>query len=127
MVMSQSTLSRFAAGDRGLSMEALDRLFDALHLEIKPRKPKAKRAAICGQGICSRPSGITRWSETSSSSSRQSPPGQPDVTETTEPVKADILELDQHRLVVVRLVELGGSKSDSSGRIRRRPPSARSR
>jgi hypothetical protein len=29
-------------GTRGLSMEAIDRLFDALDLEIKPRKRKAK-------------------------------------------------------------------------------------
>jgi hypothetical protein len=42
MGVAQSTLSRFATGDRGLSMEALDRLFDALDLEIKPRKRKAK-------------------------------------------------------------------------------------
>jgi hypothetical protein len=40
--IAQSTLSRFATGDRGLSMEALDRLFDALDLEIKPRKRKVK-------------------------------------------------------------------------------------
>jgi transcriptional regulator with XRE-family HTH domain len=42
MGTAQSTLSRFAKGDRGLSMEALDRLFDALGLEIKPRNRKAK-------------------------------------------------------------------------------------
>jgi transcriptional regulator with XRE-family HTH domain len=40
--IAQSTLSRFVTGDRGLSMEALDRLFDALDLEVKSRKRKAK-------------------------------------------------------------------------------------
>ena len=36
----QSTFTRFLNGTRGLSMEAIDRLFDALDLEIKPRKRK---------------------------------------------------------------------------------------
>jgi transcriptional regulator with XRE-family HTH domain len=40
--IAQSTLSRFVTGNRGLSMEALERLFDALDLEVKPRKRKAK-------------------------------------------------------------------------------------
>ena len=40
--IDQSTMSRFVTGNRGLSMEALDRLFDALDLEVKPRKRKAK-------------------------------------------------------------------------------------
>jgi transcriptional regulator with XRE-family HTH domain len=40
MGIAQSTLSRFATGERGLSMEAIDRLFDVLDLEIKPRKQK---------------------------------------------------------------------------------------
>jgi len=40
MGIAQSTLSRFATGDRGLSMEAIDRLFDVLDLEIKPCKRK---------------------------------------------------------------------------------------
>jgi transcriptional regulator with XRE-family HTH domain len=40
--IAQSTLTRFMNGNRGLSMEAIDLLFDALDLEIKPRKGKAK-------------------------------------------------------------------------------------
>ena len=40
--IAQSTMSRFVTGNRGLSMEAIDRLFDALDLEIKPRNRKAK-------------------------------------------------------------------------------------
>ena len=41
--IEQSTMSRFVTGNRGLSMEAIDCLFDALDLEIKPRsKRKAK-------------------------------------------------------------------------------------
>jgi transcriptional regulator with XRE-family HTH domain len=42
----QSTLTRFMNGTRGLSMEALDRLFDALDLEItvsSRRWPRATR------------------------------------------------------------------------------------
>jgi transcriptional regulator with XRE-family HTH domain len=39
---AQSTLTRFMNGTRGLSMEAIDRLFDALELEVKPRKRKAQ-------------------------------------------------------------------------------------
>jgi transcriptional regulator with XRE-family HTH domain len=40
--VDQSTMTRFMNGTRGLSMEAIDRLFDALDLEVKPRKRKAK-------------------------------------------------------------------------------------
>jgi transcriptional regulator with XRE-family HTH domain len=40
--IDQSALSRFATGTRGLSMDALNRLFEVLDLEIKPRKRKAK-------------------------------------------------------------------------------------
>jgi transcriptional regulator with XRE-family HTH domain len=40
--IDQSTMSRFTTGNRGLSMEAIDSLFDALNLEIRPRKRKAK-------------------------------------------------------------------------------------
>jgi transcriptional regulator with XRE-family HTH domain len=36
MGIAESTLSRFMNGSRGLSMEVLDRLFDALNLEITP-------------------------------------------------------------------------------------------
>lgn len=35
----ESTLSRFAAGERGLSWSALESLAELLQLEIKPRKP----------------------------------------------------------------------------------------
>ena len=38
MGIAQSTLTRFMNGDRGLSMEAIDRLFYALDLEIKARR-----------------------------------------------------------------------------------------
>ena len=40
---------------------------------------------------------------------KQSPkaPGQPDVTETTKPLEADVFKLDQHGLVIVRLVVMG--------------------
>ena len=40
--IDQSALSRFATGTRGLSMEAIDRVFEVLDLEVKPRKRKAK-------------------------------------------------------------------------------------
>jgi transcriptional regulator with XRE-family HTH domain len=40
--IDQSALSRFATGKRGLSMEAIDRVFEVLDLEIKPRRRKAK-------------------------------------------------------------------------------------
>ena len=36
MGIAESTLSRFVNGSRGLSMDVLDRLFDALDLEITP-------------------------------------------------------------------------------------------
>ena len=41
--IDQSTMTRFMNGTRGLSMEAIDRLFDALDLEIKPRRKARKR------------------------------------------------------------------------------------
>ncbi len=40
--IAQSTLTRFANGNRGLSMEAIDRLFDALELEVRPRRKARK-------------------------------------------------------------------------------------
>ena len=40
--IDQSALSRFATGTRGLSMEAIDRVFEVLDLEIKRRRRKAK-------------------------------------------------------------------------------------
>ena len=36
--IAQSTLSRFMKGERGLSLTAIDRLMDALGLEVRPRK-----------------------------------------------------------------------------------------
>ena len=39
---AQSTLTRFMNGTRGLSMEAIDRLFDALDLEVKARKREGR-------------------------------------------------------------------------------------
>ena len=38
--IAQSTLSLFVRGGRGLSLESIDRLMDALKLEIKRRKRK---------------------------------------------------------------------------------------
>lgn len=35
------------------------------------------------------------------------PPGQPDITEAAEPFEVDVLELDQHRLVIIRFVVMG--------------------
>ena len=40
--IAQSTLTRFMNGTRGLSMEAIDGLFEALELEIKTHKRKVK-------------------------------------------------------------------------------------
>jgi transcriptional regulator with XRE-family HTH domain len=40
--VAQSTLSRFMKGERGLSLSAIDRLMDALGLEIRPRKRRGK-------------------------------------------------------------------------------------
>jgi transcriptional regulator with XRE-family HTH domain len=40
--VDQSTMTRFMNGTRGLSMEAIDRLFDALNLEIKPGRKAGK-------------------------------------------------------------------------------------
>ena len=40
--IAQSTLSRFMKGERGLSLTAIDRLMDALGLEIRPRKRKGR-------------------------------------------------------------------------------------
>jgi predicted transcriptional regulator len=36
--IAQSTLCKFLQGDRGLSLESVDKLVDALGLEIKPRR-----------------------------------------------------------------------------------------
>jgi plasmid maintenance system antidote protein VapI len=38
----QSTLSKFVHGERGLSLESIDRLVDALGLEIRPKRKKGK-------------------------------------------------------------------------------------
>jgi transcriptional regulator with XRE-family HTH domain len=35
--IDQATLSKFLKGERGLSLKAVDRLMDALGLEIRPR------------------------------------------------------------------------------------------
>ena len=39
--IAQSTLCKFIQGERGLSLDSIDRLMDALGLEIRPR-PKRK-------------------------------------------------------------------------------------
>jgi len=36
--IDQATLSRFMKGERGLSLAAIDKLMDALGLEVRPRK-----------------------------------------------------------------------------------------
>jgi hypothetical protein len=36
--ISQAVLCRFVAGTAGMSLESIDRLMDALGLEIRPRK-----------------------------------------------------------------------------------------
>lgn len=38
--IDQATLSKFMKGERGLSLSAIDKLMDALGLEIKPGKRK---------------------------------------------------------------------------------------
>jgi hypothetical protein len=40
--IDQATLSRFVAGTAGMSLDSVDRLMDALGLEIRPRKRKGK-------------------------------------------------------------------------------------
>jgi predicted transcriptional regulator len=40
--ISQAVLCRFVAGTAGMSLDSIDRLMDALNLEIRPRKRKAK-------------------------------------------------------------------------------------
>jgi transcriptional regulator with XRE-family HTH domain len=36
--IDQATLSKFVKGERGLSLAAIDKLMDALGLEVRPRK-----------------------------------------------------------------------------------------
>ena len=36
--ISQAVLCRFVAGTSGMSLESIDKLMDALNLEIRPRK-----------------------------------------------------------------------------------------
>ncbi len=38
--VDQGALSKFAAGKRGLSLAAVDRLVDVLDLELKPRRKR---------------------------------------------------------------------------------------
>jgi transcriptional regulator with XRE-family HTH domain len=38
--IAESTLARFIQGERGLSLASIDRLMDALNLEIKSRQRK---------------------------------------------------------------------------------------
>jgi transcriptional regulator with XRE-family HTH domain len=40
--IAQSTLSKFVGGERGLSLDSVDRLMTLLELEITPRKRKVK-------------------------------------------------------------------------------------
>jgi transcriptional regulator with XRE-family HTH domain len=40
--LAQSTMSRFMAGETGLSMDVLDRLADLLGLSVVVKKPKRK-------------------------------------------------------------------------------------
>jgi hypothetical protein len=40
--IDQGTLSKFMKGERGLSLTAIDKLMDALGLEIRPRKKGGK-------------------------------------------------------------------------------------
>jgi hypothetical protein len=40
--ISQAVLCRFVAGTAGMSLESIDKLMDALNLEIRPRKRKGK-------------------------------------------------------------------------------------
>ncbi len=41
--VSQSVLSLFCSGRRGLSLKAIDALVALLNLELKPRKPATKK------------------------------------------------------------------------------------
>jgi transcriptional regulator with XRE-family HTH domain len=38
--IAQSTLSKFVNGERGISLESVDKLIDILGLEIRPRRRK---------------------------------------------------------------------------------------
>lgn len=38
--IDQASLSKFMTGERGLSLAAIDKLMDAMGLEIRPRKRK---------------------------------------------------------------------------------------
>jgi transcriptional regulator with XRE-family HTH domain len=40
--IDQGTLSKFMKGERGLSLSAIDKVMDALGLEIRPRKKGGK-------------------------------------------------------------------------------------
>jgi hypothetical protein len=40
--IDQGTLSRFIRGERGMSLDSVDRLMDCLGLEIRPRHRKRK-------------------------------------------------------------------------------------
>jgi hypothetical protein len=40
--ISQAVLCRFVAGTAGMSLESIDKLMDALGLEIRPRKRKGR-------------------------------------------------------------------------------------
>jgi predicted transcriptional regulator len=40
--IDQATLSKFLKGERGLSLRAVDRLMDALNLEVRPRRKRRK-------------------------------------------------------------------------------------
>jgi len=41
--VSQSVLSLFCSGQRGLSLKAIDALVRLLDLDLKPRKPRTKK------------------------------------------------------------------------------------
>lgn len=41
--IDEGVLSKFVHGTRGLSMESLDLLIDALGLELRPREPRTKK------------------------------------------------------------------------------------
>jgi predicted transcriptional regulator len=38
--IAQSTLCKFIQGERGLSLDSVDRLMDALALEVRPRRKR---------------------------------------------------------------------------------------
>jgi hypothetical protein len=40
--IDQGTLSRFIRGERGMSLDSVDRLMECLELEIRPRRRKRK-------------------------------------------------------------------------------------